>query len=128
MAGTVDETVDEASALAAMQEIERELQAGASFEERASDLGFVPRGYMPREFEELLFSLRDNEVSGIFRSRAGFHIAKAYERKPEGISSFEEVEQAIEEALLQRKRERVMEQYLDRLKAAAVIVELPRSA
>ena len=125
---TVDETTGEAAALAFMQEIERELAAGASFEERASDLGFVPKGYLPREFEELLFSLRENELSGIFRSRAGFHIAKTYERKPEGISSFDEVEQAITETLYQRKRERAMEQFLDRLKAKAVIRELSRSA
>jgi len=125
---TVDETNDETAVLAAMQEVERQIKDGSSFEEQSSDLGFVPKGHLPREFEELLFSLGENEVSGIFRSRAGFHIAKAYERRPEGISSFDEVKQAIEEALFQRKRERALEQYLDRLKAAAVIVELSRSA
>lgn len=125
---TVDETTDEAAALAAMQQSQREIREGGSFEERASDLGYVPRGYLPREFEELLFSLGENEISDIFRSRAGFHIAKAYNRRPEGISSFAEVEQAITDALYQRKRERALEQFLDRLKASAVIVELSRSA
>src|SRR4051812_13739950 len=105
----VDEKIDEAAGRAAIEQVQQEIREGASFEDRANDMGFVPRGHLPREFEELLFSLADGQMSDIFRSRAGFHIAKVYERKPEGISAFPEVEQAIEEALHQRKRERAIE-------------------
>jgi parvulin-like peptidyl-prolyl isomerase len=125
---TVDDTNSEAAALDAIEGIERDIQSGVSFEELASDLGYVPRGKFPREFEDLLFSLEVNQVSAIFRSRAGFHLAKIYERRPEGISGFEEVEEVIAAALLERKRERAIEAYLDRLKAKAAIIELSRGA
>jgi parvulin-like peptidyl-prolyl isomerase len=134
----VDESVDEVTALAAIQKAQEELKAGANFEEladRCSDcagnrgeLGWVPRGQMVQEFEDVIFSLKGNEVSDIFRTVFGFHIAKVYEKKPEGISDFAEVKEDIEKSLHRQKQERAVENYLDRLRAKAVIQELPKRA
>lgn len=134
----VDESLDEATALAAIQKAQEELKSGANFEEladRCSDcagnrgeLGWVPRGQMVQEFEDVIFSLKENAVSDIFRTVFGFHIAKVYEKKPEGISDFAEVREAIEKSLHRQKQERAVENYLDRLRAKAVIQELPRRA
>lgn len=134
----VDESVDEATALAAIQKAQEELKAGANFEEladRCSDcagnrgeLGWVPRGQMVQEFEDVIFSLKENEISDIFRTVFGFHIAKVYEKKPEGVSDFAEVKAAIEKSLHRQKQERAVENYLDRLRAKAVIQEVPRRA
>ena len=134
----VDENLDEATALAAIQKAQEELKSGANFEEladRCSDcagnrgeLGWVPRGQMVQEFEDVIFSLKENAVSDIFRTVFGFHIAKVYEKKPEGISDFAEVREAIEKSLHRQKQERAVENYLDRLRAKAVIQELPRRA
>ena len=134
----VDESVDEATALAAIQKAQEELKAGASFEEVADrssdcagnrgDLGWVPRGQMVQEFEDVIFRLKDNEVSDIFRTLFGFHIAKVYGRKPEGFSDFAEVQESILTALHRQKQERAVENFLDRLKAKAVIQELPKRA
>jgi parvulin-like peptidyl-prolyl isomerase len=132
----VDESVDEATALAAIQKVQEELKGGANFEELADrysdcagnrgDLGWVPRGQMVHEFEDVIFSLKENEISDIFRTVFGFHIAKVYERKPEGFSDFGEVREAIEKSLHRLKQERAVENFLDRLRAKAVIQELPR--
>ncbi len=134
----VDESVDEATARAAIQKAQQELAGGVNFEEladRCSDcagnrgeLGWVPRGQMVQEFEDVIFALKENEVSEIFRTPFGFHIAKVYERKPEGFADFAEVWGAIEESLHRQKQERAVEQYLDRLRSKAVIQELPRRA
>jgi parvulin-like peptidyl-prolyl isomerase len=134
----VDETVDEPAAETSIRRIQEELRAGADFEEladRASDcpgnrgdLGWVERGRMVGEFEDVIFGLKDNEVSDVFRTPFGFHIAKVYARKPAGLSSFEEVREAIEAALLRQKQERAVENFLDRLRAKAVIMEVPRRA
>jgi PPIC-type PPIASE domain len=134
----VDEKVDEATALAAIQKVQEELKGGASFEELADrysdcagnrgELGWVPRGQMVQEFEDVIFSLKENEVSDIFRTVFGFHIAKVYEKKPEGFSDFAEVREAIEKSLHRQKQERAVENFLDRLRAKAVIQELPRRA
>jgi hypothetical protein len=134
----VDEKVDEATALAAIQKVQEELKGGASFEELADrysdcagnrgELGWVPRGQMVQEFEDVIFSLKENEISDIFRTVFGFHIAKVYEKKPEGFSDFGEVREAIEKSLHRQKQERAVENFLDRLRAKAVIQELPRKA
>ena len=134
----VDENVDEATALAAIQKVQEELKGGASFEELADrysdcagnrgELGWVPRGQMVQEFEDVIFSLKENEISDIFRTVFGFHIAKVYQKKPEGFSDFGEVREAIEKSLHRQKQERAVENFLDRLRAKAVIQELPRRA
>src|SRR5882672_8418867 len=134
----VDEGADEAAALAAIQQAQQELKNGASFEELADrysdcagnrgDLGWVPRGQMVQEFEDVIFALKENDVSDIFRTVFGFHIAKVYARKPEGFVDFDEVKESIVQALHRQKQERAVENYLDRLKAKAVIQELPKRA
>ena len=134
----VDETVNEASASEAIRKIQEELAGGANFEELADrgsdcagnrgDLGWVERGQMVQEFEDVIFSLREGEVSDVFRTVFGFHIAKVYARKPEGFSGFDEVRESIEAALLRQKQERAVESFLDRLRAKAVIAEAPRKA
>jgi hypothetical protein len=134
----VDENANEASAAEAIGKIKEELTSGASFEELADrgsdcagnrgDLGWVQRGQMVQEFEDVIFSLRDGAVSDVFRTVFGFHIAKVYARKPEGVGSFDEVRGSIESALLRQKQERAVENFLDRLRAKAVIVEIPKRA
>ena len=124
----VDESRDEAAALAAIRQAQQEMESGASFEDLADrhhgELGWTPRGQMVPEFDQVVFSLKDNEVSGVFRTSLGFHIAKVYGRKPPGISEFDEVREALENALHERKKERAVENYLDHLKAKADIAEI----
>src|SRR5260370_12227907 len=133
----VGETEDEASDLAAIQKVQEELKGGANFEEladRCSDcagnrgeLGWVPRGQMVQEFEDVIFALKENEVSDIFRTVFGFHIAKVYGRKPEGFSDFAEVQESIVTALHRQKQEGAVANFIDRLKAKPVIKELPKT-
>jgi len=133
----VDENVNEATASEAIRKIQEELTS-ASFEEladRASDcagnrgdLGWVQRGQMVQEFEDVIFALSEGAVSDVFRTAFGFHIAKVYARKPAGVGSFDEVRQTIESALLRQKQERAVENFLDRLRSKAVILEIPKRA
>jgi parvulin-like peptidyl-prolyl isomerase len=127
----VDESTDEASALAAIREAEAELRQGVPFAEvadrrsdcpgRGGDLGWFPPGQMVDEFDKVVFAMQPGEVSEIFRSSFGFHIATLFDRKPAGIRSLDEVRERIEEALLAGKRQRALEQYLDHLRAKADI-------
>jgi peptidyl-prolyl cis-trans isomerase C len=127
----VDENNAEEAARAAIAAAEAELKAGDAFAdvaERHSDckgngggLGFIPRGEMVPEFEDVVFALEPGAVSGVFRSPFGFHIATVKARKPAGALTFNEVESQIEETLFRNKKERALENYVDRLKAKAVI-------
>jgi parvulin-like peptidyl-prolyl isomerase len=44
------------------------------------DLGYFPRGVMPREIEDVAFSLPAGRVSGIVKSEYGYHIIEVMER------------------------------------------------
>src|SRR5947209_162198 len=105
----VTETTDEQTALAIMQEAEAELKRNVPFAEVADrysdcpgsggDLGYFPLGEMVEEFDEVVFALTPNEISGIFHTRFGFHIAMLHDRKPAGLRGLADVKQDIERML-----------------------------
>ena len=133
----VDENTDEAAARAAIEEAETELKQGADFAEvadrrsdcpgRGGDLGWFPRGQMVDEFENIVFALAPGETSAIFRSPFGFHIARLHGRKPAGPQRLEDVRPLIEDTLLGEKRQRLLEQYLDKLRAKATIESVTKA-
>ena len=49
------------------------------------DLGFVRRGEFFTEFEEAVFSLRENQLSDVVESPIGFHIIQLLERRGEQV-------------------------------------------
>ncbi|MCX6588644.1 MAG: peptidylprolyl isomerase [Acidobacteria bacterium] len=127
----VNDTVDEATAQAAIALAEAELAAGAPFAEvadRHSDcagqggsLGWFPVGEMVEEFENTVLALEPGQTSPIFRSVFGFHIAQLHDRRTEGVRPFNDVRAEIEGALQAEKRERALEAFVDQLKETAVI-------
>ncbi len=52
---------------------------------RGGDLGFVSRGDLVKEFEEVAFSLDEGEYSDIVQTQFGFHIIQLLERQGEKI-------------------------------------------
>lgn len=48
--------------------------------ENGGDLGWILRGQMIEEFEDVVFSLEENEISDIFKTKYGYHIAKVSSR------------------------------------------------
>jgi parvulin-like peptidyl-prolyl isomerase len=133
----VDEQHTEEEAQAGIQAAEAELKAGGVFAEvadrlsdcpgRGGDLGWFPRGQMVDEFENVIFEMQPGQVSGIFRSPFGFHIAILHDRQPAGVRKLEDVRQDIEEVLMRQKRERAIEQYLDHLRAKADVQDTPKA-
>ncbi len=131
----VDEKTDEAAARAAIEAAERALAGGADFAQvanensdcpgRGGDLGFFAPGQMVDAFDRVVFSLEPGQVSGIFRTEFGFHIAKVFARRPAGPQSLQDVKEQIAETLLTQKREKAVEQYLDKLIAAAQVEDRP---
>jgi parvulin-like peptidyl-prolyl isomerase len=127
----VEPEADEESARAAIAKAESELRNGRSFEEvadecsdcpgRGGDLSFFSRGQMVEEFENVVFALEPGQVSEIFRTPFGFHIAKLYEKKPEDHRPFNEVRGEIEQALHGQKKDEVVGRFVDELRARAEI-------
>ena len=127
----VDEQTSDEAALEQIRAIRTELEQGADFAEvadrrsdcpgRGGDLGYFPRGQMVTEFDAVVFALEPGQVSDIFRTQFGYHIAKVYDRKPEGIRPLADVSANIEALLFQQKKQRRIEQYIDSLRAKADI-------
>lgn len=126
--------MDEATAYDSIRKAQDELKAGVVFEavvdkytdceDTGGDLGYVTRGRMAEEFEDVVFNLDVGETSGIFRTRFGFHIAKVYERKPSSIPRLEEVKEQIVAAMGEQMREKAVDEFIDQLKSKAKIEEI----
>ncbi|HXR75240.1 MAG TPA: peptidylprolyl isomerase [Bryobacteraceae bacterium] len=133
----IDEKTGEFSAHQAITMVQSQLRDGRKFEELADefsdcpgsggDLGLFPRGQMVDEFDAVVFSLAPGEVSDIFRSPFGFHIAKVYEHKPEGIAPLSEAREEIERHLLHERQQQAIAGFVDGLRARADIRKIPRS-
>jgi len=125
--------IDQAAANNVIEKAQNELKQGALFEvlaakysdcpDNGGDLGFITRGQMVEEFDDVVFNLDVGEISDIFRTRFGFHIAKVYDRKPAAIPPFEEVKDQIVEKLKEQMRREAIEHFVDRLKSEAKIEE-----
>ncbi|MGA8599714.1 MAG: peptidyl-prolyl cis-trans isomerase, partial [Bryobacteraceae bacterium] len=78
-------------------------------------------GEMVEEFESVVFDLAPGEISNIFRSPFGFHIAKVYERRPAGARSLNEVRKDIERLIWNERKQEAIARYIDSLRSAADI-------
>jgi parvulin-like peptidyl-prolyl isomerase len=125
---------DEATALQTMTKAKDELNDGAPFEfvvdkytdcaDSGGDLGYVVKGQLVEEFEDVVFNLGVGQVSDIFRTRFGFHIAKVYDRKPPTVPALKEVAQQIVQELQEQMRENAVNEFIDQLKSRASIQEV----
>jgi parvulin-like peptidyl-prolyl isomerase len=136
----VDETKTEEAAEQEIRDIQNRLKNGAKFAEvadessdcpgRGGDLGLFARGQMVDEFDEVVFALKPGELSDVFRTPFGFHIATVYERKPAGTRALKDVREQIEQFIWDKRREQAVARYLDELRAKADIrkVKAPQTS
>lgn len=130
----IDWRTDEQEAFGQMKQAHDELNNGLTFEEMVDqyvdradsggDLGFISRGQTVSEFEDVVFNMGVGQVSDVFRTRFGFHIAKVYNREPECVISFDEVQDRIKDVLSKRLREDAIVDLIDGLRSRAEIVEV----
>ena len=132
----VGEGEDEAAALEVIREAQAALASGSAFAEVADkysdcagqggSLGWFPPGEMVEEFEAIVFPMKPGQVSDVFRSVFGWHIATVHEKKPEGVRPLEDVKAQIEGALMREQQETALEDYVDALRAKAEVKTVKR--
>jgi peptidyl-prolyl cis-trans isomerase C/foldase protein PrsA len=71
---------------------------------RGGDLGFFPKGTMPKVFDDTCFALRPGQVSGVVPSRYGFHLFKLLERRGARSLTFEQAKAEVERRILEERR------------------------
>ncbi len=110
----VEEPGTEVVAREIIAKAEQELVAGKPFAKVAdlySDckgsgggIGWIARGEMVEEFEEVVFALKKDERSPIFRTVFGWHIATVTGRKAAGTRPLEEVRMELARGIYEARR------------------------
>jgi len=85
------------------------------------DLGFFRRGVMVAEFEKAAFTLPPGGISEPIRTKFGWHVLKVEERKGLAAPPLDEVKDQLRERMLRGQLEKYTDQYVQELRAAAVV-------
>jgi peptidyl-prolyl cis-trans isomerase C len=113
------------------EQIHTEIVQGKDFAEMAKkhsncnsasgggDLGFIKRGYMPKEFEKAAFALEKDAVSEVVKTKFGYHTIKVFDKQSAGIAPYENVRDFIRKYLQQEESKK---------KLASHIVELRKKS
>ncbi len=122
---------DPGTALTQIMEAQRLLKSGSPFEAvarrfsdqhgQAGDLGTFARGAMVEKFENVVFRMKSGEMSDVFQTEFGYHIALVHERLPGKERSFEEARADVMKALRERERQAALDRFVETLRQASEI-------
>ncbi len=90
-------------------------------EDKVIDLGWFKRGEFMDEFDLIFFSLLVGEISPVFASHWGFHLAKIIGHEPAILKDFATIKPELTEHYLQDRKQARTKEFIDELKAKATI-------
>ncbi len=70
------------------------------------NLGYIARGAMAPEYQEVVFALKVGEISPVLRGESGYSIFKNEGMRPASIKPFEEVWEEVEKMLREEKEDK----------------------
>lgn len=85
------------------------------------DIGYFTRHQLVPEIEEICFNMQVGEISGIVKTKFGYHIIKLTERKPPRVKELAEVRDGIEQTLKRLKKKVLFNEFVTALKEKAQI-------
>ena len=85
------------------------------------DLGYIKRGKLLKEIDEVAFNLREGELSDVLVTPSGFYIVKVLEKMAVEYVPFSDVKETVRERLFLEKNERVLNDWLFNLKSSSYI-------
>lgn len=97
----------------------REFSEDPASQSKGGEMPPFAKGQMLPEFEEAVYALKPGEVSEVFETPIGFHVAKLEERLPPTHLSFEEAKELIKAWLLREARDRAIRSLTDAVKGKA---------
>lgn len=93
--------------------------------ERAKEggsLGYLEEGKMPPEFEKVLKRMKPGQISEPVKTPFGWHILRLEEVKEPSYIEFDTLKESIRNVLVEEKREKLMEEYIAKLKKRHKVV------
>ncbi len=78
---------------------------------------------MVPEFENVVFAMQPGEISDVFQSPFGYHIAKVFEKKAAIPCTLEQVREVIVKELRQQGHQKALVVFIDAEKVKAAIEE-----
>ena len=130
--GKTEEEFDQA--LEAVKSIRQRLEKGEDFTELVrsesddkgndGNLGTFGKGRMVPEFEQAAYALKPGELSQPVKTQFGWHLIQLHDRIAPKVTPFDDIKEKVIEYLTERKKDKVFEAFLDRLKAEATIEEV----
>jgi len=114
------------------QEISGKLKNGGKFEDlvaeysegpkdNGGDLGFFKKGEMDKALEAAVEKLKVGEISDWVEARNGWYLIKLEEKKDSYQKKFDEARKEIEEKIYLEKRQKKIEEYVNKLKEESYI-------
>lgn len=113
------------------QDVLAQLKGGAKFEDLArkhsvdpagqkgGDLGWFGKDAMIPEFEKVVFAMKEGDISGVVKTKFGFHVIKLTGKRPAGVLPFAEVKEQLKANLMPQKQQEVFAKVKEELKKSA---------
>jgi len=93
----------------------------ASTASSGGEMGWVKKGELIRELNEVIFSLKPGDVSHVIQTPVGFHIFEVEEKRSSKARDFSEVKEMIEQKIYSQKIEKGIQGFIEELKENAYI-------
>ena len=95
----------------------------SSSKENGGDLGMVTKGQLTPEIEEILFSMKPNQILGkTVKTEQGYHILKIGEIQPSHLQPLVEAAPTIKQILINQKKTQLLNDYLTQIKNDSKII------
>lgn len=132
--GSAEET--KASQRAKAESILKRIQAGEPFEALANenmpgpgrtggDIGYVEKGSLNPDIEEVAFNLKPGEVSGVIESPQGFYIIRALDKRGGGSLSVKATREDVDDRIYRDKMEKKYAEWMaERRRKAHIEIRL----
>jgi hypothetical protein len=106
-----------------MRETREKLLAGAEFDKMADefsdcqesggDLGYFSWEKMVDEFSMIVFSMKPGEISPVFRTQFGFHLAKVYDHREKQIKPLEDCRSDVSKIVIDEHKAQFIENWIE---------------
>jgi peptidyl-prolyl cis-trans isomerase C len=85
---------------------------------KGGDLGWIQRGQTVKEFEDLIFSIKEKSLGGPVETQYGWHVVEVLEKSPSKQLTFEEALPKIREDIQQWYLDKEIEKLKERFKVS----------